>query len=359
MSNLPAPVRAVLAAIAAIAAVGVTIIVVDATDDAGQPRRTVTVHVGRTAPPSVPTTAKVDGPDADGKLDDTVTVAPAAANRLEDALTAGQAELTDPLRQAHDSPATTTVPGPLAADEVPGCRTRFVGNSSSRNGARPLVIYLHQTVSREFGWSSQNALTALAARRSSGVSWHLLVGRSSGRCTYTVPLALKAWTQANANPNGIGIEVEATGSEGAYVVGAGRARLVSVVRYIARRYSIPLQRARVDRASCRVIRAGIAEHSDAGLCGGGHVDVTLSPSDAASYIAGIARAAGPTTRAPRTKVERARCGGLRHHRRAVKAGKSYGDRLTVNGKRTTRGRRARYLKSALTRAHVNQAHYCA
>jgi hypothetical protein len=239
----------------------------------------------------VPPIAKVDGPDADGKLDDTIRPNPQVAERIEDELdgTAGEAvsELSEPLRQPNDTPATTTIPGPLAADEVPGCRTRFVGNSSSRNGARPQIIYLHQTVSRERGWASQDSLTGLASRRSSGVSWHLLVGRSDGRCTYTVPLALKAWTQANANPWGVGIEVEAYGDEGAYVVGAGKDRLVSVVRHVARRYDIPLRRGAVD-GDCRPTRSGLLEHSDAGRCGGGHIDVTLQPSDAASFIAQLA-----------------------------------------------------------------------
>lgn len=268
----------------------------------------------------VPTEVKVDGPDADGKADDTLTVDPQVAEQVEREVNGDGAtpvdggELDESLRQPNDSPATTIVPGPLASDEVPGCRTRFVGNSSSRGGARPSLIFLHQTVSRERGWSSQNALTAMAARRSSGVSWHLLVGRSGGRCTYTVPLALKAWTQANANPWAVGIEVEAFGDEGAYVTGAGRARLVSVVRHVARRYGIPLRRGAVSRSSCRPIRSGVVEHSDAGACGGGHVDVTLSPFDSASAIAAAARAGSASSGT--TSVDRVTCRKIRWWRSA-------------------------------------------
>jgi hypothetical protein len=249
-----------------------------------------TVTVG--TPPEVPSEARVTGPDGEAQ---TVTVPDAAAERLEGELEAGQAELNAPLREENDTPATTRVPGPLAADEVPGCRTRFVGNSSSRGGVRPSLIFLHQTVSRERAWSSQDALTAMASRRSSGVSWHLLIGRSEGRCTYTVPMGLKAWTQGNANPYAVGIEVEAYGDEGAYVTGAGRDRLVNVVRHIAERYSIPLRRGAVSSSTCRPIRSGIVEHSDAGACGGGHIDVTLAPGDAAGQVAAWARAAGPSS----------------------------------------------------------------
>lgn len=310
--------------------------------------------------PDVPTTARVDGPDADGKLDDTVKVTPAAADRLERELDTGQAELAKPLRQGNDSPATNVVPGPLAADETPGCRTRFVGNASSRGGARPTLIFLHQTVSRESGWASQDALTALAGRRSSGVSWHYAIGRSGGRCTYTVPLALKAWTQANANPWAVGIEVEARGDEGSYVVGAGKAKLLGVIRYAARRYGIPLRRGKVSPINCRPIRSGIVEHSDAGLCGGGHIDVTLGPSDEAAVIAAEARigTAAPEAK-PNTATEKRRCGALAHHRRTVRvrAGE-WSDVLHVDGKRTTRGRRSGYLRRALERGHVDTRRYC-
>lgn len=228
------------------------------------------------APPVV----HVDGPDADTKRDDPIPLDESAQDGLERAEKGETAtELADPLKQPGDRPEPT--PGPLAADEIPGCRTAFVVNQSSRRGARVRVIVWHQTVSRENGWSSQNALTGLANRPSSGVSWSALVGRSGGRCTYTVPLAMKAWAQANANPFSAGIEVEAYGDEGAYVVGAGKAKLLAVTRHIGRRFAIPMRHAVVRWApGCRatVVRSGILEHQELGACGGGHVDVTLTSS---------------------------------------------------------------------------------
>ncbi len=252
-------------------------------------------------------TVPVDGPDPDTKPDDTITLGPQSQELLQDNL-AKPAEATPegeleaaplgagagvPLR---DAGPIVTQEGPLAAQELPGCRTRFVGNSSSRNGSVPGVIVWHQTVSRENGLSSQNALTAMAARASSGVSWHALVGRSRGLCTFTVPLNLKAWTQGNANPVAIGIEVEAVGDEGTYVTGAGKAKLIQITRFMGKRYAIPMQHGKVTfDSNCRptVTRKGIVEHSELGRCGGGHSDVTLSGvpqviAEAAGPVCGVA-----------------------------------------------------------------------
>lgn len=214
-------------------------------------------------------TVPIDGADADTKRDDALVLDESAKDQLE----AGpKGELAQPLREPGDPAEAGVLEGPLAAQEFPGCRTRFVGNFSSRNGATPRLIVWHQTVSRERGWSSQDALTAMANRRSSQVSWHLLIGRSEGRCTFTVPLSSKAWTQSNANPFSVGIEVEAFGDELSYVAGEGRKRLVAATREIGRIYGIPMQRGKVE--NCRPVRAGIVEHHDLGACGGGHVDVS-------------------------------------------------------------------------------------
>jgi hypothetical protein len=228
-------------------------------------------------PPPAPTiTTAVDGPDADTKRDDPLVLGPAAQAELAEATEATDRpgdeyrELSDPLRESFDRGVVGKLDGPLAAPEIEGCRTRFVGNFSTRNRTRPTVIVWHQTVSRERAWASQDALTAMANRRSSGVSWHLLVGRSEGRCTYTVPLTMKAWTQGNANPFSVGIEVEAFGDEPSYVAGAGERRLLDVTRQVARQFGIPLRRGRVE--NCRPTRSGIVEHADLGACGGGHVD---------------------------------------------------------------------------------------
>ncbi len=222
----------------------------------------------KTMPPGPTVTVPVDGADADTKRDDPLVLDERAAEQLQEP----GGELGDPLREPADTAPPGVVEGPLAAQEFPGCRTSFGKNYSSRNGTRPQVIMWHQTVSRERGWSSQNALTGMTTRPSTGVSWHLLIGRSQGLCTFTVPLHMKAWTQGNANPFSIGIEVEAYGDEASYVTGDGRKKLIAVTRELGRRFEIPMRRAKI--VNCRVIRSGIAEHNDAGACGGGHVDVS-------------------------------------------------------------------------------------
>lgn len=263
--------------LAAIAAIGITVNISD--------EGTVTVTVQRTVPAAPPATA-VDGPDQDTERDDALPLNPAAQAELERGATATERagdthrELADPLREPQDPSRTPAgvLEGPLAAQEFPGCRTRFVRNYSSRNGVKPQVIVWHQTVSRDRpGWADQDGLTALANNPSSGVSWHLLIGGVDGNCTYSVPLTMKAWTQANANPFSIGIEVQAYGDEPSYVEPAGERRLLAVTRELGRRHGIPMRRGIV--RDCRVVRSGIVEHSDLGPCGGGHADVTPWTTD--------------------------------------------------------------------------------
>lgn len=331
----------VLVAIAA--ALGITYAIVD-TDGDGTPDR-VTITVDRFAA-AAPAAIAVDTADADRQRDNVLEISPRAQTAYK-ALTgpAYDGELAEPLREPDDPSRTQAgrLEGPLAAQEFPGCRTRFVGNYSSRNGADVGVIVWHQTVSRERGVASQDALTAMASRRSSGVSWHLLVGRSNGMCTFSVPLHMKAWTQGNANPVAIGIEVEAYGDEPTYVTGLGERKLLSVTRELGRRFNIPMQKGIVRWGpNCRpiVVRRGIVEHSDLGVCGGGHADVT--PWSTVTLLEQL-----DAWGQPRTTVQTRRCNALRYHRRKVKARQGYWT--------TSRVRRVRYLRSALAADGVDPA----
>ena len=221
--------------------------------------------------PAAPPATAVDGPDADGKQDDALPLNPEAQQVLEDVTQKPRAEFDDPLREKEDNDPVGVYEGPLAAQDFPGCRVAFVRNYSSRNGIGLRIIVWHYTVSRERGLASQNALTAYANNPASGVSWHFLIGRSNGMCTYTVPLTMKAWHGGNANPFSAGIEVEAYGDEGVYVKGKGERKLLSVTREIGRRYSIPMRRGLV--RNCQPVRSGIVTHADLGACGGGHHDI--------------------------------------------------------------------------------------
>lgn len=225
-------------------------------------------------------TIRVDGPDPDTRLDDPLPIRPPAQEALqdyrealqEDAPPAPAGELQGEPGQLNEGDEPEPIAGPLAAQELPGCRTRFVRNQSSRRGVRPRIIVWHYTVSADRpGWADNDALTAMANNPANGVSWHASIGRKDGNCAYNVPLSMKAWTQASANPFSVGLEVIATGREARYVEGAGKRRLFSVTRTIARRLRIPIRRGEV--TNCRPTRSGIVEHADLGACGGGHRDV--------------------------------------------------------------------------------------
>lgn len=274
LQNLSTRARAAVGVlVAVIAAVGITLgFTLDQDPETGKPRGTVTITVGKAV--------HVDGADKDAKRDDQIELSPAARDQAEQLLEANapaggekRIELDEPLREPSDGPAMRHEPGtPLAAQEFPGCRTAFVANSSSRNGATPRVIVWHYTVSRRLpGWSDNDALTAMSNRPSAGVSWHFSIGGDDGLCAFNVPTNLKAWTQANANPFAIGIEVIALGNEPRYVEGAGRAKLLAVTRELGRRFKIPMRAGKVD--GCRPTRSGIVAHVQLGICGGGHVDI--------------------------------------------------------------------------------------
>lgn len=250
-------------------------------------------------------TVKVDGPDADRRFDDRLTAPAAAVDALR---------TETGLREKGDRSPRGVLPAgvPLASPEWPGCRTRLVSNFSQRVASLggPQVIVWHQTVSHDSpGWASQDALTALASRSSSQVSWHFLIGGEDGLCTFSVPLDLKAWTQSNANSVAVGIEVERFGDEPSYVTAAGERTLLAVTRRVGRLLGIPMQKGLVRwTAGCVpvVVRRGIVEHSDLGPCGGGHRDVTPWSTDAL-----VAKAAVPPCGA---KCRRARDLRARHRR---------------------------------------------
>lgn len=252
----------ILAVLGAVLAAGITIAVID--DDGPGPHRGGSIHIG-------PSTVAVDGADADTKRDDTVKLDQDGRELVGRLVESDRGDLAAGELRGNDPTQAGVIEGPLAAQEWPGCRTAFARNFSSRNGSSPRIIVWHQTVSHENGLSSQNALTARASDTRAQVSWHFLIGRSNGLCTYTVPTQYKAWHGGNANPFSIGIEVEAYGDEPSYVTGAGKAKLLAVTARIARIYGIPLRRGAV--SNCQPVRSGIVEHHDLGVCGGGHVDV--------------------------------------------------------------------------------------
>ena len=174
---------------------------------------------------------------------------------------------------------------PAAAPQQPGCRTRLVGNFSSRNGVAPRLFVPHYTVSSNRpGFDDVNAITALFDRASFAASSTYVIDRD-GNCNYIVREADKPWTQATFNPVSISVEIINTGSERPLFTPSGMRRFARIASDSAGRWDIPVRRGMV--AGCRVVRSGFVDHNDLGPCGGGHVDVT--PFDVDDLITAVKR----------------------------------------------------------------------
>lgn len=161
---------------------------------------------------------------------------------------------------------------PLAAPKIPGCSTKMIKhNFSSRGGVRPVLIVLHQTISPDNGWAGVNAIVNYFGRPGPRVSSHFVVAGAKDACAYIVHTGNNAWTQVEFNSRSISIEVTGTQSQGYYVKGPGRARLVKLLAEISHDWGIPLRRASV--AGCTVRRSGVIDHVGLGACGGNHSDI--------------------------------------------------------------------------------------
>lgn len=247
----------------------------------GGKHTTVTVHFDRSGQPGIqPGTVQVPAP----------VVAQVQPNlesglRNEAPAAAPQSQL-DAAQRAAQQIAATQPPLPTAGATAGfiGCRTEFVRNQSSRHGVRPQLIVLHYTVSPNVpGWADVQSVVGLFNRTSAQASSHFVID-GEGHCAYIVPIEAKAWTEAAGNPFSIGIEVIDNGNESTYMQPAGLARLRSVTHQIAQRTGIPLRLGAVK--GCVPTRAGIVQHKDFGLCGGGHFDIT--PFAIGSVVAQLA-----------------------------------------------------------------------
>ncbi len=264
-------------------------------------------------------TVQVDTLDGSPDKDKTITVPQAAVDDAAEALT-GEAAKTIPdvtvksadhTDQRDETPAgvpapllddnadelqrnrreTTALPTAGASGGVPGCRTQFVRNQSSRRGVRPTVQVWHYTVSANRpGWSDVDAITAFFDRSSSQASSNFVID-AEGNCAYIVPIEAKAWTQGGGNPWAVSYEIIATGQERAYLGAAGYTKLRSVMRWVSARTGIPMRRGTIN--GCSPSRSGIVQHADGGTCWGGHHDI--GPFDFAAVIANVT--AGSCSRA--------------------------------------------------------------
>ena len=253
----------------------------------------------------------VDGLDAGGADDRTITVPKVAVEQAEDGLT-GEAAKTNPAvdvdtadhtgakdetptgvspalvadnaaKLAENRRTTTALPTAGASAGFAGCRTSFVNNQSSRRGVRPTVQVLHYTVSpNRPGWSDVNGITAFFNRSSSQASSHFIID-AEGNCAYIVPIEAKAWTQGGGNPYAVSYEIIATGREKSYLGTAGYARLRSVMAQVSKRTGIPMRRGQI--RGCAPSKSGNVQHADGGTCWGGHHDI--GPFSLAAVLAKV------------------------------------------------------------------------
>lgn len=325
-------------------AIGVTVVVVDSNDDGVPDRAEIRISLGGAddAPagvPSGPSTLTLDEQGAN-VLEQAKVGDLGGHDRLDDETPADldltpeqEQQVQDALEQNAESNVLPDVT-PLAAPFQPGCRTRLVGNYSSRNGVTPRLIVAHYTVSpNRAGFDDVDGITAYFASAASQASSHYVID-ADGNCNYIVRETSKAWTQAAGNPWSVAIEHIATGSESDLANRAGYRKAGRVYDAIARRWNIPLQRGAV-AASGVPTRPGIVQHADGGLSWGGHRDV--NPFEVGKLIAAAKRHRKLSHRLERRKADHKR----NHAQRRARCSREQ-KRASADRRRECRKRRARH-----------------
>jgi hypothetical protein len=312
--------RAILASVLSLlVAVGLVVTITDNGPDhpPDKPRRTVTVTIGGAGAPkstvTLPPTAQIvashqaaeaaagNEQAAHSDLHETSPPTAAAAAAARKLTPAGQ-----PVLPRHP---------PLAAVHTPGCQTHLVRNFSSRGGAPILLFVIHYTVSTDNGWAGVLGNVKWFDSPAAQASSNYIIDRRIGACALVVAEASKAWAQASFNPWALSVEITARGNEGSLVEGAGKARLLALMRRAHDVYGIPYRHGAVTQAGCRVTRTGFVIHKDLGQCGGGHVDTTPYSIDP------LITAAAATSRPHVTASDRAACKQIRAYRDRRKAHK--------------------------------------
>lgn len=297
------------AAVALVVAVGVTIVVTDNGPDhpPNTPRRTITVTLGGQGQKEITLTPKAQAvATAQAKKSDAGSPVVEDDLHEQDKPTPGQIAAGN----AAAPPGSPTIPDqvPQAAQSVAGCRSQFVRNQSSRNGAKVALGVIHWTGSSILtGWADVDAITRWFDTSAAQASSNFIVD-DEGHCAYVVPMTAKAWTQAAANPWSVSVEYINPGVLPVFRGTPGRARTVALMRLWHKDFGIPYRVGAVN-SSCVPTRAGFLAHRDLDGCGGGHPDIGV-PSAVPSLITTAAKT--PTT--PITAADRAACAGVHSYR---------------------------------------------
>lgn len=168
-------------------------------------------------------------------------------------------------------------PVPLATPE-PSMVTSLVQNYSSRNGARPALLVVHDTESPGTPGSLQGAL-AIRAWFNNPVSQASsnYTTDCAGNTILMVPDTLKAWTQAGFNSWSISDELigYASWTRADWLKCDTQLRAAAkLFAAEATKWGIPVRLGAVH--NCTITRSGIVDHKMLGACGGGHHDNGLN-----------------------------------------------------------------------------------
>lgn len=142
-------------------------------------------------------------------------------------------------------------------------------NYSSRGGASVRLIVLHTAE----GATTIESLGNFFASSSSGVSSHVGIDDQAGVVGEYVRRGDKAWTQGNANPVSVSVELCAFSSWSSSQWGQHEAMLENCARWIAeeaKQFGIPITRLSASQAQGS--GRGVCQHVDLGSWGGGHWD---------------------------------------------------------------------------------------
>jgi len=151
-----------------------------------------------------------------------------------------------------------------------------VACQSSRNGADPLLIVLHDTEGANVPNSSRDlrGLGEFFDKLSTQASSHVANDEDGNSARY-VRDSRKAWTQAFYNSVSLSIEQIGFARQD-WNSQKKQPQLQETARWIAwwnKEHGIPIRRGRVSQDG-RVLRSGVIQHRQLGNLGGGHVDVS-------------------------------------------------------------------------------------
>jgi hypothetical protein len=160
-------------------------------------------------------------------------------------------------------------PLPLAAREPITQKRLLPRNYSTRNGARPALLVVHDTESPNVaGLQDVSAIAAWFSNPRAQASSNYTTD-AEGNSLELVPETAKAWTQAFFNPWAISDELIGHATQTAWPEPQLRAA-ARIFAAASARWGIPVRLGAVH--GCTIVRSGIVDHKMLGACGGGHHD---------------------------------------------------------------------------------------